>query len=154
MTRHNYHPAEGYPQTPKGRSNRRVASLTPLTKQVINTVKTFEENKAKYREKLMVGFRVTSQEKTRLEERAEICGLTVSEYLRRRFFGGRPIVAHMDEAMIRELKRIGGLLKHNFETLRNADAPENIFELQEELLWRLKLAIEKIGAACHGRQKD
>ena len=120
----------------------------------MDTQKSPIKPKAKYREKLIIGFRVTAQEKTRLEEQAEICGLTVSEYLRRRFFGGRPIVAHMDEAMIRELKRLGGLLKHNFETIRNADAPENIFELQEELLWRLKLAIEKIGAACHGRQKD
>ena len=120
----------------------------------MNTVKRFEKHRAKYREKLMVGFRVTSQEKNRLEEQAELCGLTASEYLRRRFFGGRPIVAHMDEAMIRELRRIGGLLKHNFEALRSVDAPDNIFALQEEVLWRLKLAIEKIGAACHGRQKD
>jgi len=120
----------------------------------MDTQKSPEENSAKYREKLIVGFRVTSREKSRISEQAEMAGLTVSEYLRRRFLGGRPIVAHTDAVMIRELKRIGGLLKHNFETLRDADAPESIWGQQEELLWRLKLAIEKIGAACHGREKN
>ena len=43
VTRHNYHPAEGYPQTPKGRSNRREASLTPK-KAGKNAQKNNEEN--------------------------------------------------------------------------------------------------------------
>ena len=45
-------------------------------------------------------------------EQAAIAGLSVSEYMRRLFFGGRPIVARTDSQMIRELRRMGGLLKH------------------------------------------
>jgi hypothetical protein len=32
--------------------------------------------------------------------------------MRRLFFGGRPIIASTDSQMIRELRRMGGLLKH------------------------------------------
>lgn len=64
-----------------------------------------------------VTIRVTEREKTRLTEQAEIAGLSLSEYMRRRFFGGR-LAAHLDLSAIAELRRIGGLLKHNFETLR------------------------------------
>ena len=70
-----------------------------------------------------VTIRVTEREKTRLTEQAEIAGLSLSEYMRRRFFGGRPLVAHTDLSAVAELRRIGGLLKHNFETLRQAKAP-------------------------------
>jgi hypothetical protein len=45
-------------------------------------------------------------------EQAAIAGLSVSEYMRRLFFGGRPLIARTDEQMIRELRRMGGLLKH------------------------------------------
>lgn len=38
-----------------------------------------------------VTIRVTEKEKTRLMEQAEIAGLSLSEYMRRRFFGGRPL---------------------------------------------------------------
>ena len=114
------------------------------------TMKKAHEKKAE----IWVSMRVSAKQKARLAVRADVAGLSVSEYMRRCFFGGKPIVAHIDESMIRELRRIGGLLKHNFETLRNAGAPESIFEKQEDALCQLKLAIEKIGAACHDRKKD
>ena len=66
-----------------------------------------------------VTIRVTEREKARLTEQAEIAGLSLSEYMRRRFFGGR-LAAHLDLNAIAELRRIGGLLKHNFGTLRQA----------------------------------
>ena len=55
--------------------------------------------------------RVTAREKVKLQEDADLAGLSVSELVRRRYFG-KPILASTDRAMIRELRRIGGLLKH------------------------------------------
>lgn len=98
-----------------------------------------------------VTIRVTEREKTRLAEQAEMAGLSVSEYLRRRFFGGRPLIAHTDALMVRELRRIGGLLKHNFETLRLAGASVTVLVQQEETLRKLASAIDRIGVSGHDR---
>jgi hypothetical protein len=56
--------------------------------------------------------RLTAGEDARLEAQADMAGISVSEYMRRLFFGGRPIIARTDDRMIRELRRMGGLLKH------------------------------------------
>ena len=96
---------------------------------------------------------VPSKEKTRLTEQAEIAGLSLSEYMRRRFFGGR-LAPHLDLNAIAELRRIGGLLKHNFETLRQAEAPTEIFERQEDALRKLVWAIQKISLHFHDRQEN
>ncbi|WP_175992726.1 plasmid mobilization protein [Burkholderia vietnamiensis] len=58
-----------------------------------------------------IAVRLTPDEKTRLRDDAELAGVSVSELVRRRYFG-RPIVANADMVMVRELRRIGGLLKH------------------------------------------
>lgn len=58
-----------------------------------------------------ISVRVTSEEKARLEEDARKAGLSVSELVRRRYFG-RPIVASADMQMVKEVRRLGGLLKH------------------------------------------
>ena len=58
-----------------------------------------------------IGVRVTAGEKVQLKEDADDAGLSVSELVRRRYFG-RKIVARSDEKMIRHINRIGGLLKH------------------------------------------
>lgn len=58
-----------------------------------------------------IGVRVAASEKVKLQEDADDAGLSVSELVRRRYFG-RKIVAKSDEKMIRHLNRIGGLLKH------------------------------------------
>lgn len=98
-----------------------------------------------------VTIRVTSEEKTRLTEQAEMAGLSLSEYMRRRFFGGRPLVAHTDALMVRELRRIGGLLKHHFETLRLSGASVTVLVQQEETLRKLVSAIDRIGVSVHDR---
>lgn len=100
-----------------------------------------------------VTIRVTEREKTRLTEQAEIAGLSLSEYMRRRFFGGR-LAAHLDLNTIAELRRIGGLLKHNFETLRQANAPPDVFEKQEDALRKLVWAIQKISLRCHHDRQE
>lgn len=59
----------------------------------------------------VINVRLTATEKARLKENADFAGLSVSELVRRRYFG-RPIIANADVVMLKELRRIGGLLKH------------------------------------------
>ncbi len=73
--------------------------------------------------------------------------------MRRRFFGGT-IAAYTDLRTVGELRRIGGLLKHNFATLRQANVPPGILEQQEDTLRKLVWMIQKIGLALHDRQKN
>ena len=58
----------------------------------------------------VVNIRLTFAERERLREEADLVGLSVSALVRRRYFGRR-IVADTDLATIRELRRLGGLLK-------------------------------------------
>ncbi len=59
----------------------------------------------------VVNVRMTALEKARLKEDADLAGLSVSQLVRRRCFGRR-IIANSDAVMLKELRRIGGLLKH------------------------------------------
>jgi hypothetical protein len=88
--------------------------------------------------------RLSDCEDARLANQADAAGLSVSEYMRRRFFGGRPIVAHTDDRTIRELRRLGGLLKYNFDTLRQAGASPELLRKQEELLAEISQAVDRI----------
>jgi hypothetical protein len=58
-----------------------------------------------------ISVRLTAAEKIKLAEDAQIAGLGLSELVRRRYFG-RPIIANADAAVLRELRRLGGLLKY------------------------------------------
>ena len=84
--------------------------------------------------------RVSAEEKERVEQQAAIAGLSASEYMRRHVFGGRPVVAAADEAMLRELRRVGGLLKHHFVTAQSVGSGEEL----SEALRVLSHAIERI----------
>jgi len=95
--------------------------------------------------------RLTEYEESRLEDQAAVAGLSVSEYMRRLFFGSSPILAHTDMRMIRELRRQGGLLKNNFGTLRNAGASPELMEYLEELLRKVGNAIDRIAAGGNDR---
>lgn len=59
----------------------------------------------------VVNVRLTREEKERLRDDAEMAALPMSALVRARYFG-RPIVAHADKILIKELRRLGGLLKH------------------------------------------
>ena len=88
-------------------------------------------------------------------EQSGIAGLTISEYMRRRIFGGRPLVALTDAMMVRELRRVGGLFKNNFETLRRGEVAPEWGQQQEYALRSLAALIEKIGTAYrHDRQES
>lgn len=92
-----------------------------------------------------IGVRVTAGEKARLWEDAALASLSVSELVRRRYFG-RPILARADQAMVRELRRLGGLLK-SIRTESDGTQPQQT----EEALRAVVAAIERLG---DDRQKD
>ena len=75
-------------------------------------------------------------------EQSGIAGLSISEYMRRRVFGGRPLVALTDAMMVRELRRVGGLFKNNFETLRRGEVAPEWVQKQEHALRSLAALIE------------
>ena len=77
--------------------------------------------------------RRTGEEDARLSGQAAIAGISVSEYMRRLFFGGRPLVAKTDGQTIRELRRLGGLLKYNFEAVREKGGRNELAELSATL---------------------
>jgi hypothetical protein len=88
--------------------------------------------------------RLSAEEDARLESQAAVAGISVSEYMRRLFFGGRPVIARADEQMIRELRRMGGLLKHNFGAVRvtgGASVPEQM----EAALEQIRQAVDRLG---------
>lgn len=61
--------------------------------------------------KSQINARVTSKELSEVKEAAQLYGLSVSEYTRRKLLGLRLPKPKSDAAMIRELNRLGGLLK-------------------------------------------
>ena len=77
--------------------------------------------------------RMTAEENERLREQAFNTGLSVAEYMRRLMFGGRPIIARTDMQTIRELRRLGGLLKHHFGLVRASGRPEAIAKMSQTL---------------------
>lgn len=94
-----------------------------------------------------ITFRISTAEKEYAADQAKLAGLSLSEYLRRRITGkGRPIIAFTDVNTVRELRRLGGLLKNNFETLRTAGANSKLIELQEDTLRCIGETIDRLGA--------
>ena len=77
--------------------------------------------------------RITKAKDEKLREFAAKVGIPVSEYMRRLFFGDRPIVAKADDQMIKELRRLGGLLKHNFGIIREGCQQETVMEMNKTL---------------------
>ncbi len=112
-----------------------------------------KHGKGKYADNLLVTMRVTPREKELIRARADAACQNISDYLRERFFGGRPPLIFTDLKTINELRRIGGLLKHNFETLRQAKATQEICDLQELALRQLLLTFEKMTLAIEQRQR-
>lgn len=59
----------------------------------------------------IINVRLTTEEKDRLRDDADIADMSMSALVRARYFG-RPVVANVDVVMVKELKRLGRLLKH------------------------------------------
>ena len=87
--------------------------------------------------------RISAEENERLTRLANVAGISVSEYIRRLCFGGRPITSRTDSQTIRELRRLGGLLKHNFENVREAGG-YHVLPKMEATLEAIRQAIERL----------
>ncbi len=87
--------------------------------------------------------RLTAEEEERLTRQAAPAGISVSEYMRRLFFGGRPIIARTDDQTIRELRRLGGLLKHHFDMVKRTGSTGTLVEL-DAALRQIRQAIETL----------
>ena len=87
--------------------------------------------------------RISTEENERLARLADTAGISVSEYIRRLCFGGRPITSRTDSQTIRELRRLGGLLKHNFEDVREAGGQQALPKM-ETALEAIRQAIERL----------
>lgn len=81
-------------------------------------------------------FRLTGSEKIRLKEDADIAGLSMSEILRRRYFG-RPVIQNNSMSIIKELRRIGSLL-------RILSGSETYAEPSSEAFLQLKQVLEEV----------
>ena len=86
----------------------------------------------------VINVRVSRVEKESLREAAQVAGLSLSAYCRRRFLG-HTVVAHTDRAIIRELRRVGGLLKTVHTQSRGAYRRETAAALSD-----LRKAIERL----------
>ena len=100
-------------------------------------------------ERTWVSARVTQAEKLRLKNQAELAGLSLSEYLRRNFLGGKPLVAHTDLKILMELRRVGGLLKYNFTAMRECHAPLDVWARMDGAFAELRKLMEKISRSFH-----
>ena len=60
-----------------------------------------------------IHIRVTQQEQEEIREKAEVSGLSMSEYIRRRALCRR-VPSRIETKMLSELRRQGGLLKYVF----------------------------------------
>ena len=89
-----------------------------------------EKRKATSRFQRRRTLRLTIEEDERMTRQAATAGISVSEYMRRLFFGGRPIIARTDDQTIRELRRLGGLLKHHFDMVKRTGNASALAELE------------------------
>ena len=88
-----------------------------------------------------IDVRLTSEEKMRLQEDAYLAGMSMSALVRARYFG-RPIIANTDQVMIRELRRLGGLLKNIHNESAGAYSVETL-----AALFALSEAIKSVSRA-------
>lgn len=102
-----------------------------------------EKRKATTRFQKRRTFRLTAEEEERIAQQAVTAGISVSEYMRRLFFGGRPIIARTDDQTIRELRRLGGLLKHHFDVVKRTGNAATLAEL-DAALREVRRAIEAL----------
>ena len=102
-----------------------------------------EKRKAAIRFQKRRTLRLTAEEDEKLTRQAVTAGISVSEYMRRLFFGGRAIIARTDDQTIRKLRRLGGLLKHHFEMVKRTGNPATLSEL-DAALREIRRAIEAL----------
>jgi hypothetical protein len=91
--------------------------------------------------------RVAPAEKAQLRAIASDAGVTVAELVRERALG-RPVVSRTDATTIRELRRLGGLLKKVHTDSRGAHSPATAAALRD-----LHAAIRTLAGGRDGRSR-
>ena len=84
--------------------------------------------------------RLTASERVQLLEDADLAGMSISEFVRRRAFG-KTIHAATDLMMIRELRRLGGLQKYAMSKLAQHD---EVVDECAATIRAIRAAIERI----------
>ena len=102
-----------------------------------------DESNGKGRFEARRTLRFSAEENERLARQADAAGISVSEYIRRLCFGGRPITSRTDSQTIRELRRLGGLLKHSFNAVREGGGQQSLPKM-EAALEAVRQAIERL----------
>ncbi|AWK15698.1 plasmid mobilization protein MobA [Candidatus Fukatsuia symbiotica] len=90
------------------------------------------------RTEVLLGIRCYPEEKKQIQEKAEVAGLSVGEFLRRCALSRR-IIPRTDVKLIVELSKLGGLQKHLFNEGKGVHS-----QAYSEILVALKKAILKI----------
>jgi hypothetical protein len=91
-----------------------------------------------------VGVRLNAEERKEIWAQADVSGISVSEFIRRRILG-KPVASKADLRILAELRRLGGLLKHiHLETLGaySHDTARAIRAL-ERYAWTLEKSLRK-----------
>ena len=88
----------------------------------------------------MVSFRITERELKTIQARAGKTGLGRSEYIRRAVLGN-PIASKTDQEMVRELKRLGALMKHQYPKHSNWTSQE------KEKYWTLMNQVTRLATS-------
>ncbi len=101
----------------------------------------------------MLGVCLTAGQREQLEKEAETAGLTLSEYTRRKLFGGRPIVASTDLQALAELRKVSGLLKHQCQLFREQGMGGEILGELNAVVYSIGQIVGKIGID-HDNQKN
>ena len=85
--------------------------------------------------KVQLKFRITEKEKIRIENKAKKCGLSVSEYLRKRALGYSP-KALLPESFYEFTEKIG-ILYEVLGTLNSTELQAEVLKLLDEIYAKL-----------------
>ncbi len=103
-----------------------------------------------------ITFRVSKTERDHLQIQAELAGLSLSNLIRMKIKNIR-IIPRIEQHLINELRKQGGLLKNNFETIRHSSfnnvEKARLLALQEKLLSEIILAVANIEQLNKGHTK-
>jgi phosphate uptake regulator len=84
-----------------------------------NTINDKQTKERGERRTRRICVRLSEGEYQSVNQDLEVCGLTVSAFARKRILGER-VASHADLAVLAELRRLGGLLKHVHNETRGA----------------------------------
>ena len=90
--------------------------------------------------------RITDAEKAVIKDQAKGAGLTMSEYMRRTSLHKR-IVSKMDQKVLGELARLGGLQKHLLKQIKGLPDEEGLRKGLNSTLSAVLSAVSRLNAA-------